>query len=94
MNGFSIDGFAEACKQVMSNAKDKHQAAKEFLEQTLEENDRADIIESLEGAIPPDASIGEMIVTPHPTSLCSMRAFHPDFKVVSIITQYLPASDS
>ncbi len=66
MGSFSIEGFAEGCKQAMANADDRRQAAKAFLEKTMAENDMADIIGVLDAAIPEGADIGEMIVHTSP----------------------------
>jgi predicted metal-dependent enzyme (double-stranded beta helix superfamily) len=46
----------------MTEAEDRQQAAKRYLEQTLAENDPAEMIETLQAAIPAGAGIGEMIV--------------------------------
>ena len=66
MTPFSIDGFADGCKQAMKNAEDKRLAAKVYLERTMRENETADIIACLEAAIPEGADIGEMIVHTSP----------------------------
>ena len=62
MKEFTIEGFAEGCKAAMAGAEDRKLAAKRYLEQTLADNDAADIIEQLQAAVPPGAGIGEMIV--------------------------------
>ena len=62
MNTFTIDGFASGCKAAMNKADNCPLAAKQFLEQTLRDNDPEAIIEVLQVALPSGASIGEMIV--------------------------------
>lgn len=66
MANFSIDAFATGCKQAMANAENKQQAAKQFLEQTMKENNLTDIVDILDASIPKDADIGEMIVHTSP----------------------------
>ena len=66
MSKFSIEEFAKGCKQAMANAEDRRLAAKQYLEQTMKENDLMDIVNTLEAAIPKDADIGEMIVHTSP----------------------------
>lgn len=66
MNGFTIEGFAAESKAAMAVADVPHQALSELLERTIRENDPADIIATLEAAIPPGADIGEMIVHTSP----------------------------
>lgn len=66
MNTFSIEGFAETCKQAMNNADDRQLAAEQVLQQTMQENNLQDIVDTLEAAIPADADIGEMIVHSSP----------------------------
>ncbi len=66
MTDFSIEGFAQGCKQAMDDADNRHVAAKAFLEQTLRDNACADIIATLDAAIPEGADIGEMIVHQSP----------------------------
>lgn len=62
MKPFTIDGFARGCQDAMDKAENRKLAAKQFLEQTLRENSPEAIIDVLQSAIPPGASIGEMIV--------------------------------
>jgi len=66
MENFSIEGFATACKAKMANSEDRQLAAKQFLQQTIEENDLTDIIKTLNAAIPEGADLGEMIVHTSP----------------------------
>ncbi|MCK4587741.1 MAG: hypothetical protein KAU29_10375 [Gammaproteobacteria bacterium] len=66
MDTFSIEGFAKGCKQAMAGTTDREQAAKAFLEQTMNENDLQDMVDTLEAAIPKGADIGEMIVHTSP----------------------------
>ena len=66
MPNFSIEGFAEDCKQAMNNADDRRQAAKAFLKHTMAENNADHIISVLNTAIPEGADIGEMIVHTSP----------------------------
>ena len=62
MTNFTIDGFASGCLAAMDRADNRSLGAKQFLEHTLRNNDPEAIIEIVEAAIPPGASIGEMIV--------------------------------
>ena len=62
MGTFSIDRFAAECKEAMADAPSAPEAAKRYLQRTLREHDAADIIATLDAAIPPGASVGEMIV--------------------------------
>lgn len=66
MAKFSIEAFAQACKAAMANADNRELAAKQFLEQTLKDNDPQEIVDVLNAAIPKDADIGEMIVHTSP----------------------------
>ncbi|NQV44139.1 MAG: hypothetical protein HQ501_04505 [Rhodospirillales bacterium] len=66
MSGFTIDGFAQGSKKAMADADDRQRALKEYLEQTMQEHDTADIIAALNAAIPEGATIGEMIVHASP----------------------------
>lgn len=66
MKKFTIEDFAADCKQAMSAADDRQQAASDFLQQTLDHNDLQHIANSLEAAIPEGADIGEMIVHASP----------------------------
>lgn len=62
MKPFTIDGFVSGCKAAMAVAENRKLAAKQFLEHTLRQNNPEAVIKVLETAIPPGASIGEMIV--------------------------------
>lgn len=62
MANFTIDGFANGCKAAMADAENKALAARQFLEQTLRENDPMDMVNILNAAVPKGADIGEMIV--------------------------------
>ncbi|WP_455219043.1 hypothetical protein [Kaarinaea lacus] len=66
MAKFSIETFAEDCKAAMAGSDNRELAAKQFLEQTLQENDPQNIVDVLNAAIPNDADIGEMIVHTSP----------------------------
>ena len=62
MAKFSIETFAKDCKAAMSGADNRELAAKQFLEQTLKENDPQHIVDTLNAAIPEGADLGEMMV--------------------------------
>ena len=62
MNTFTIEGFAQGCKQAMAGQLNRQQAAEEYLQQVLDNNDPQTIVDVLEAAIPAGADIGEMIV--------------------------------
>lgn len=66
MAKFSIEEFAKDCKQAMAGAADRQLAARQFLEQTMQDNDLTEIVKTLDAAIPKGASIGEMIVHTSP----------------------------
>jgi predicted metal-dependent enzyme (double-stranded beta helix superfamily) len=80
MNTFTIEGFATGCKQAMTGADDRCQAAKKYLEQTMAENDPGHIVEKLEAAIPADADIGEMIVHTSPELTMLYARVPPHFQ--------------
>lgn len=62
MTGFTIEGFAAACKADMAAAADPHDAASQHLRRTLADHSPAAIVAVLEASIPAGADIGEMIV--------------------------------
>ena len=66
MTQFTIEGFAKGCKAAMAGAENRELAAKQYLEQTLKQNDPMDIVKILDAAIPKGADIGEMIVHTSP----------------------------
>lgn len=66
MENFTIEGFAKGCKEAMVNAEDRQQAAREYLEQTMKNNDLQEMISTLDASIPKGADIGEMIVHTSP----------------------------
>lgn len=66
MTAFSIETFAKGCKAAMAGTLDRELAAKQFLQQTLDENDPQHIIDTLNAAIPEGADLGEMIVHTSP----------------------------
>lgn len=66
MQNFTIEGFAQGCKEAMANEADRQAAARKYLEQTMKENDLTDIINTLDASIPKGADIGEMIVHTSP----------------------------
>lgn len=62
MENFSIEGFAQGCKAAMAASENRQQAARDYLQQTLQTNNLDDIARTLEAAIPEGADVGEMIV--------------------------------
>jgi predicted metal-dependent enzyme (double-stranded beta helix superfamily) len=66
MTKFSIEAFAKGCKAAMAGAENRELAAKQFLEQTLKDNEPQEIVNILDAAIPKGADIGEMIVHTSP----------------------------
>ena len=62
MSAFAIDAFAQSCKEAMDAAEDRHEAARAHLQETMAQNAAADMVATLEAAIPPGADLGEMIV--------------------------------
>jgi len=62
MKTFSIEGFAAECEARMPGDGTGLEALRAHLAQTLRECDPAQMVETLEAAIPAGASIGEMIV--------------------------------
>jgi predicted metal-dependent enzyme (double-stranded beta helix superfamily) len=62
MSTFSIESFADSCKQAMLAADNEQKALRVVLEQTIAHVGVDNMIEALEGAIPAGASVGEMIV--------------------------------
>ena len=63
---FSIEAFAADCKRVMDAAPDRKQAARELLQETIAKCGADEIIRVLQAAVPPGASIGELIVYSSP----------------------------
>lgn len=61
MSTFTIEGFAQSCKEATASADDRHQAGSRYLKEVMAEHSPEELIEVLEAAIPPGASIGEMI---------------------------------
>jgi len=66
MEKFSIEGFAKGCKQAMAGKDERRQAAKQYLAQTMKENDVMEIVKVLDAAIPKGADLGEMVVHTSP----------------------------
>ena len=66
MKNFTIEGFAKACKATMANAVDRREAAADFLQKTLNDNNLKNIADTLEAAVPAGANVGEMIVHSSP----------------------------
>jgi len=66
MRNFTIEGFAKGCKEAMANAQDRQAAARNYLQQTMKDNDLKDIVDTLDASIPKGADIGEMIVHTSP----------------------------
>lgn len=66
MKNFTIEGFAQGCKQAMDASDNRQMAARDFLQQTLQQNELQQIVDTLEAAIPEGADIGEMIVHASP----------------------------
>jgi len=66
MGKFSIEGFARDCKEAMANASDRQAAARNYLQQVMQDNNLTDIINTLDSSIPKGADIGEMIVHTSP----------------------------
>jgi len=66
MSKFTIEGFAQECKQAMAAAtargEDRQAAASRQLAEVLTEGSPEEMVEVLEAAIPAGADIGEMIV--------------------------------
>ena len=61
-NQFNIESFAATCKAAMQQSSNAQNGMHQALESCLKNNDMTYIIDTLEAAIPVDASIGEMIV--------------------------------
>ncbi len=80
MTTFSIDGFAEGCKQAMAESDDRRAAAKSYLEATMADCGTAQIIDALEAAVPDGADIGEMIVHTSPELTMLYARIPPRFQ--------------
>lgn len=61
MNTFNIDQFAQTATQMRKDGKSRSELAA-YLQATIDQLGPETIIEALEAAVPPGASIGEMIV--------------------------------
>lgn len=66
METFSIEAFAATCKQEMDGAEDRRATARRCLEDAIERHGAAEIIRALQAAVPPGASLGELIVYASP----------------------------
>ncbi len=66
MRSFSIEGFAAECKALIREEGCSAKKCEALLKKALDENDPADIIAALQAAVPPGASIGELIVHQSP----------------------------
>ena len=62
MTQFSIENFAAECLQVMNGADNRREAAAQYLQETITKYGPDAIIDVLQAAVPPGASVGEMIV--------------------------------
>jgi predicted metal-dependent enzyme (double-stranded beta helix superfamily) len=61
MTEFTIDGFAQACKDAMASADDPHAALGALLRTTMEQHETEELLSVLDAAISPGADIGEMV---------------------------------
>jgi len=59
---FSIEDFAAGCKRAMAEASDGKEAARAYLADSVARCGSREIIRALDAAVPPGASIGELIV--------------------------------
>jgi len=80
MKQFDIEIFAAGCKAVMDRSVDRMQACGSFLEQTLRENETAQLIDALQAAVPAGASVGEMIVHQSPELTILFARIPPRFQ--------------
>ena len=80
MATFTIDGFVKALNQAMDQSDDRREAARQFLQQTMNNTSKADIIDVLEAAIPAGADIGEMIVYSSPNLTLLYGRMPPRFQ--------------
>jgi predicted metal-dependent enzyme (double-stranded beta helix superfamily) len=67
MNQFSVEEFAAGCKEVMSRATHRREAARAYLQAAIQQYGADDIIRALQEKVPPGSTIGEMIVHVSPT---------------------------
>jgi len=63
---FSIEDFAQGCKEAMDQASDRKEAARAKLVDAVARHGAAEIMRALQAAVPAGASIGELIVHASP----------------------------
>jgi len=66
MTSFSIEDFAAGCKRAMVEGNNGREAAGAYLADAVARCGTSEIIRALEAAVPPGASIGELIVHASP----------------------------
>jgi predicted metal-dependent enzyme (double-stranded beta helix superfamily) len=66
MPGFTIEGFAQGCKDALAAAENGQGPARAYLQQMLTKNAPEAVVEALDAAVPAGADIGEMIVHTSP----------------------------
>ena len=80
MTTFSIESFAAGCKQAMAGATHRREAAARYLAAAIEEHGAEAVIEALQAAVPPGASVGEMIVHASPELTMLFARVPPRFE--------------
>lgn len=60
--GFDLESFAASCKRAMDGAEDRHAGLRSTMASLLASHSTAEVVATLEAAIPAGADIGEMIV--------------------------------
>ncbi len=80
MTWFSIESFAAKCVEVMGNTDARRAAAAKLLRETIAEYGAAAIIDALQAAVPPGASVGEMIVFKSPELTMLFARLPPRFE--------------
>jgi predicted metal-dependent enzyme (double-stranded beta helix superfamily) len=66
MTTFSVEDFARGCKEAMARTHDKKAAARACMHEALASHGAGAIIRALAEAVPPGATIGELIVYASP----------------------------
>lgn len=80
MNTFHVEDFATGCKDAMSRATHRREAARLQLEAAIARCGADEIIRALQAKVPPGSSIGEMIVHASPELTLLYARIPPRFQ--------------
>lgn len=80
MSSFTIDAFSRACTDAMARADDPQAAARSLLERTLADTPTADLVATLDAAVPAGADIGELVFHVSPALTMLYGRIPPRFR--------------